>query len=154
MKDREKERVVQISLPRRRAWAGTAWLIASTASVLLALALGYTLLLWAIVAVAAIGGLLLLRSGTHSRAADQQAPSGAGQVPNVQREVWKADGTIQQALIVPAQAAEGYQTVLTIDGYALVNADGRVVYALNRKARAASAEPVVVTVLDEEAIAY
>ncbi|HEU5103135.1 MAG TPA: hypothetical protein VFU22_29140 [Roseiflexaceae bacterium] len=142
--------MVQASLPRRRTWTSTTWLIASTAAMLIALALGYTLMLWAIVVIAALSGVLLLGGGASARAAGQPAPAGAGQAPQAQREVWKTDGTIQQALIVPAQATEGYQTVLTIDGYVLVNAEGQVVYALNREARAAASDPVVVTVLGEE----
>jgi hypothetical protein len=41
--------------------------------------------------------------------------------------------------------------VLTIDGYALINAEGRVVYALNRELHANTDEPVRVTILDVEA---
>jgi hypothetical protein len=59
------------------------------------------------------------------------------------------DGTARQALVVPARAVVGYQTVLTIDGYALVNTEGRVVYALNRESQAQTSEPVVVTIFDD-----
>jgi hypothetical protein len=38
--------------------------------------------------------------------------------------------------------------VLTVDGYALVNAEGRIVYALSREASAQASEPVVVTIVD------
>jgi len=141
--------VVQVSLPQRRSWAATAWLMLSAAGVLIALALGYTLVLLATLVAAAIAGVLLLSVGAPGRAAAQPAPATIGQAPRARLDVWAADGTARQALIVPAQAVDGYQTVLTIDGYALVNAEGRVVYALNREARADSSEPVVVTVLDE-----
>ena len=72
-----------------------------------------------------------------------------------QRSVVLDDGTERQALIVPAAAVDGYQTVLTIDGYALVNAEGRAVYALNRQShtQASESEPVVVTILDAEVAA-
>jgi len=49
---------------------------------------------------------------------------------------------------VPADAINGYQTVLTINGYALVNAEGRVVYTLSRESYPHAGEPVVVTVVD------
>ena len=67
-----------------------------------------------------------------------------------QRSVVLADGTARQALVMPAAAIDGYQTVLTINGYALVNAEGRVVYALNRESQAQASEPVVVTIMDAE----
>lgn len=146
--------VVQVSLPRRRSWAGIAWLLASAAGVLIALALGYTLVLWIMLAATALAAALFLRELTPASAATQPAPASAGQLARAQRDVWAPDGTARQALIVPAQAAEGYQTVLTIDGYALVNAEGRVVYALNRQAQPVSSEPVVVTVLGQEVSAY
>jgi hypothetical protein len=146
--------VVQVSLPRRRSWAGIAWLLASAAGVLIALALGYTLVLWVMLAATALAARLFLREVAPDSQAAQPAPTGASQAAHAQRGVWTADGIARQALIVPAETVEGYQTVLTLDGYALVNAEGRVVYALNREAQAASSEPIVVTVVDEEARAY
>jgi hypothetical protein len=122
--------------------------------VLIALALGYTLVLWVMLAATALAATLFLREVTPDPQAAQPAPAGAGQLARAQRGIWAADGTARQALIVPAEAAEGYQAVLTIDGYALINAEGRVVYPLNREAQAASSEPFVVTVVDEEALAY
>ncbi len=52
--------------------------------------------------------------------------------------------------MLPVAAVDGYQTVLTIDGYALINAEGRVVYALSREAHAETSEPVVVTIFDQQ----
>jgi predicted secreted Zn-dependent protease len=59
---------------------------------------------------------------------------------------------VRQALVVPAAAVDGYQAVLTVDGYALVNAEGRAIYALNRQPQIqpSESEPVVVTILDAE----
>jgi hypothetical protein len=131
-----------------------AWLLASAAGVLIALALGYTLVLWAMLAATVFAATLFLRELTPDSQAAQPALSSTGHVARAQRDVWAPDGTARQALIVPAQSAEGYQTVLTIDGYALVNAEGRVVYALNREGRPVSSEPVIVTVVDEEAAVY
>jgi hypothetical protein len=62
-----------------------------------------------------------------------------------------ADGAVRQALVVPAAAVDGYQAVLTVDGYALVNTEGQIVYALSREASAPASEPVMVTILDAEA---
>jgi hypothetical protein len=122
----------------------------SAAGVLFALALGYTLILLATLAAAAIAGILLLRGGALASAATQPAQATLGQAPRERRGVWTAEGTPRTALLVPAEAVDGYQTVLTVDGYALVNAEGRIVYALNCEVRAASSDPVVVTVVDAE----
>jgi hypothetical protein len=62
------------------------------------------------------------------------------------------DGTLRQALVVPATATEGYQVVLTIDGYALINDEGRVVCALNRVAHTPTSEPVVATIMDAASV--
>ena len=145
--------MVQVSLPRRRSWPGIAWLLASAAGVLIALALGYTLVLWVMLAATALAATQFLREVAPDSQAAHPAPTGASQAARAQRGVWTADGIARQALIVPAETVEGYQTVLTIDGYALVNAEGRVVYALNRQLYADVSEQVVVTVLDQEASA-
>jgi hypothetical protein len=101
--------------------------------------------------VAALVGLLLLRGQAPALASSR--PLSVDAAPRVQREVWAADGTARQAQVVPAAAINGYQTVLTIDGYALVNAEGRVVYALNRAPHGQMSDPVVVTILDAEVAA-
>ena len=142
--------MVQSAPLRRRSWAGMVWLLVVSVGLVVALALGNTLvLLGALVAVVFSG--LLLRGQAPARVAppSTSADTTSG-VPRVQRDVWAADGTLRQAQVLPVAAIDGYQTVLTIDGYALVNAEGRVVYALSREAHADTREPVVVTVIDAE----
>jgi hypothetical protein len=151
---RLKEKImVQITTLRRRAWAGMAWLLVVSAGLLVALALGNTIVLLSMLAMAALVGLLLLRRQAPALAPAQPAAASVAEEPRVQRCVLAADGTARQALLAPAAAVDGYQTVLTIDGYALVNAEGRVVYALNRESHAQTSEPVVVTILDTEVAA-
>jgi hypothetical protein len=139
---REKS-VVQVASVRRRSWAGLAWLIVIATGALIALALGNTIVLLATLLVG-----LALRALAPASPIARSASSGAAGSPRAQRAVQAADGTIRQALLVPAEAVEGYQTVLTIDGYVLVNAEGQVVHALSRAAPAEASEPVVVTVVD------
>jgi hypothetical protein len=131
----------------RRSWAGLAWLLIGSVALVAALALGNTVVLLAVLATAALSGWLLLRQAP-ALAGSQPAATDISVEPRAQCGVWLADGTPRQALVVPAAAVSGYQTVLTIDGYALVNAEGRVVYALSREGQAQADEPVVVTIFD------
>jgi hypothetical protein len=119
-----------------------AWLIVMTAGVLIALALGNTIALLATIAVGALGGLLVLRAAAQTLA---RSPS-AARMPYAQRPVLAADGTPRQALVVPAESVDGYQTVLTIDGYALIDAEGNVVYMLGSARHTQASEPVTVTI--------
>src|SRR5690348_18318543 len=52
--------------------------------------------------------------------------------------------------VCSSDLTEGYQAVLTLDGYALINDQGRVVYALSREPLNQADEPVVVTIVDAE----
>src|SRR5688572_20588911 len=138
-----------------RSWASVAWLLIA-AGLLGALVFGNTLVLLAIFAAALVAGLVLLRGQATVPASSQtQAAQVAGAVytagkPRAQRSVMLVDGAVRQALVVPAAAVDGYQSVLTVDGYALVNADGRIVYALSRVAPVQASQPVVVTIVDAE----
>lgn len=139
--------MVQTLTLRRRSWAGLVWLLIGSVAVVAALVLGNIVVLLAALAVAGLSGWLLLRQAP-ALVASQQIATDVSVETRMQCDVWLADGTPRQALVVPAAAVNGYQTVLTIDGYALVNAEGRVVYALSREAQAQTDEPVVVTIFD------
>jgi hypothetical protein len=131
-----------------------AWLLAVSVGLVLALALGTTIVLLAALSAALLSGWLLLRWQAPALASSAPASTDTGGVPRAQRGVWMADGTLRQAQVLPVAAVDGYQTVLTIDGYALVNAEGRVVYALSRKSQAETSEPVIVTIFDDEVAAF
>jgi len=142
--------MVQIATLRRRSWADAAWLIIIVAVVLVALVLGNIIVLLAALTAALLSGWLLLRGQASRLAFSPPNEVRATGVARAQRSVVLADGTARQALVVSADVIDGYQTVLTINGYALVNAEGRVVYALSRQPHAPTSEPVVVTVVDAE----
>ena len=145
--------MVQIATLRRRSGADAAWLTLIISAVLIALALGNTIMLVAALIAALLSGWLLLRRQAPTPVASPPLSAPAAGVARVQRSVVMADGTARQALVVPADAINGYQTVLTINGYALVNAEGRVVYTLSRESYPHAGEPVVVTVVDAEGAA-
>jgi hypothetical protein len=140
--------VVQIAT-LRRSWAGMAWLFVVGIGLLTALALGNTIVLLVALTAALLGGWLL-RGQVPALASSSPVSTGATSVARAQRDVWTADGTLRQAQVLPVTAVDGYQAVLTIDGYALVNAEGRVVYALSSQSYAPASEPVVVTIFNDE----
>jgi hypothetical protein len=141
--------MVQINTMRRRSWVGPTWLLVIGAGLLAALALGNTIVLLSTLTTALLSGWLLLRRQSLVLTSVSPVSADAAGVPRAQRGVWTANGTQRQAQILPVAAVDGYQAVLTIDGYALINAEGRVVYALNRQSQAHTSEPVVVTIFDD-----
>lgn len=143
--------MVQVSTLRRRSWAGAAWLTVIVAAMLVALASGNAIAMVAALFAALLSGGLLLGQVTIPVAALPVAGP-AAEVARAQRSVLMQDGMPRQALIVHPEAADAYQAVLTIDGYTLVNAEGRAILALSRAASASVNEPVVVTILDAEII--
>jgi hypothetical protein len=128
-----------------------AWLLVVSVGLVVALALGNTMLLLGALVAALFSGGLLLRVQVPALASSPAASTHTSDIRRMQRGVWAADGTLRQAQVLPVAAVDGYQTVLTIDGYALVNAEGRVVYALSRESHAETDEPVVVTIFDQQA---
>ena len=136
--------MVQVATLRRRSWADVAWLLVIIAAVLVALALGNTIvLLAALIAALLAAGCCCV--GKRRRGIFTAGIGGMRQVPACAAQCLGGRWHARQAQVVPVAAVDGYQAVLTIDGYALVNAEGRVVYALSRELHAQTSEPVVVS---------
>ena len=117
----------------RRSWVGAGWAIATTLAVVVAVFNAYAGL--ALLLLAAVGGAALARSsGIPSLEAARQEPGAARRAwtSSPRRTIYAADGAEQVAFVVPAQSADGYQAVLTAEGYMLVNDDGEIVYTLTR----------------------
>jgi hypothetical protein len=144
--------VVQIAT-LRRSWAGMIWLVIASIGLLAALALGNTIVLLGALMAALLSGWLL-HEQVPARVSPSSVSTDAASVSRAQRDVWTADGTPRQAQVLPVTSVDGYQTVLTIDGYVLVNAEGRVVYALGTETYAQTSEPVVVMIFDDEVAAF
>ena len=118
----------------RRSWASIGWLAAIALGALVATLNIYAGLLLMALAIVGAATFVLPRMSAPQRPAIVEAPAtvAASWPPSAQRSVYTADGEARAALVVQAEAAEGYQTVLTSDGYALVNGAGQVVYRLKR----------------------
>jgi hypothetical protein len=121
--------MVQISIPRGAPLAGIA-LLALAAAVLLGLALHP-----AVGVLGALLGLLVLAFalvGVAYRGRSRPLAARPARLPGpvAQRSVQLAGGLTRQAQVVTQ--TDGFQFVLTVDGYMLVDDRGQVVYKLKR----------------------
>ena len=118
----------------RRSWVSIGWLAAIALGALVATLNIYAGLLLMALAVVGAATFVLPRTSAPQQPTMVGAPATVvtSWPSSVQRTVYTADGEARAALVVPVEATEGYQTVLTSDGYALVNDTGQVVYTLKR----------------------
>jgi hypothetical protein len=114
----------------RRPWVSIGWLIIIALGALVAVFNIYVGVL--LMTLASLNGamLVLSRIGVpHQPSVAQEEAGGAAAWPStVQRTVYTTAETTHAAFVVPVQGIEGYQTVLTRDGYRLVNDAGQIVY--------------------------
>jgi hypothetical protein len=114
----------------RRSWVSIGWLIVIALGTLVAVFNMYVGVL--LIMLASLGGAMLVLpriSLAQQPSVTQEPASGAATWPStVQRTVYTTAGTTHSAFVVPVQGIEGYQTVLTRDGYRLVNDAGQIVY--------------------------
>lgn len=89
-------------------------------------ALAATLTLALLVGLTVVGQI---RAQRRTLAARSRATR-AGIQPAAQRTIYAADGSTRQALLVPIPQTDDFELVLTIEGYALVDESGRVVYRM------------------------
>lgn len=120
------------SRPRSSAaWAGPILLAIIAAGVITGItmqspAVFFTILFGALVLALLINAPALRRE----RWATVRVPSTVASFepePLVQRAIATPSGEVRQAIVVPVTQAEGYQLVLTVDGYMLLNERGDVV---------------------------
>src|SRR5688500_13814034 len=118
----------------RRSWISIGWLAAIALGALVAVLNIYAGLLLMALAVVGAAAFALPRGRAPQQRSIVEDPATVGTrwPSSVQRTIYTADGETRAAFVVPAQAAEGYQSVLTPDGYMLVNHEGQVVYTLKR----------------------
>ena len=117
--------MLQVRTQHRRPWAGLIWLGVVVFSLLLAAINGYTALVLIAGAIAVAGILVLGTAGTGRRPAARVIWQ-----PVEQRAISGAEGVTQPALVAPIERSDGYEMVLTIEGYKLIDEAGRVVYSL------------------------
>jgi hypothetical protein len=126
--------MIHAEISRSRPWAGIAWVAALMIGGLIALINIYAgMLLIAFSTALLVGYAALQWSRTlPASVASYSAPPRAAWQPMEQRTIATAEGVEQTALVIPIEQAAGYEMVLTVDGYKLVDGTGRVVYALKR----------------------
>jgi hypothetical protein len=124
--------MIHAEAPRRRPWAGIAWMTAFAAGgvvTLINISAGLLLIAFCtVLALVYIARPRLLIS--RAPAAAQRRPAHIAWQPMAQRTIVTADGAEQSALVAPIGESDGYEMVLTIDGYKLVDQAGRVMYTL------------------------
>jgi hypothetical protein len=117
----------------RRSWLHVGWLVLLALGALVTALNIYVGLLFTL--LVAIGGAALVAPSRLPRlwpAGRARRARRVALAPSPRRIVYTADGNDQVAFVVPVQGAEGYQAVLTSEGYKLVNSNGEIVYTLGR----------------------
>jgi hypothetical protein len=123
-----KHFMVQVQTQRRRSWAGLIWLSIVAFSLLIAAINGYTILLLLAGAIA-VASIIILGTYTTNR----KLTARVIWQPMAQRTISSAAGTEQPALVASIERDDGYQMVLTVEGYKLIDEAGQVVYTLKRR---------------------
>ena len=119
--------MLRVQTQRRHSWAGIIWLSIVAFSLLIAAINGYTILVLLASAIA-VASIIILGTHTTKRKLTNQI---AWQ-PVAQRMILTDDGATQSALVAPIERHDGYEMVLTIEGYKLIDRAGQVVYTLKR----------------------
>jgi hypothetical protein len=122
--------MVQVRTLRRRSWAGMVWLSVVALAILIAAINGYIGLLL-IASATALATIIVLGAGT--RPAKRMISAQIAWEPVAQRSISTAEGATRSALVTGIEQTDGYQMVLTIDGYRLIDANGQVVYTLKQQ---------------------
>lgn len=121
--------MVQVQALRRRSWAGMVWLSVAALSIVIAAIIGSIGLL----SIASAGALIsLIAISASARPAKRTASAGIIWKPVAQRSIFTTEGATQSALVVSVEPTDGYQMVLTVDGYRLIDASGQVIYTLKQ----------------------
>ena len=124
--------MLQALSPRQRSWAGMAWLIAFACGLLVAVVNIYAGVALVALFTLVLAAFVLLsgRAAPPMPVTPRRAPARLAWAPVPQRSISTADGAVRPALVIPLDQADGFQMVLTGDGYALVDDAGQVVYTL------------------------
>jgi hypothetical protein len=120
--------MLQVQTQRRRSWAALIWLSVVAFSLLIAAINSYTILLLFAGAIA-VASIIVLGTYTTNR----KLAARVIWQPVAQRTISTAEGIAQSALVAPIERDDGYEMVLTVEGYKLIDEAGQVVYALKRQ---------------------
>lgn len=116
---------------QRRSWGVISSVGAVVLGILVALITGHIATLLVALVVAGIATALWAQPHA-ARREHSDATRTAALEPVRQRVVAAADGTVYAAIALDLPADEGYSTVLTSTGYALINNAGQIVYRFKR----------------------
>ena len=120
--------MLRVQTQRRHPRAGIIWLSIVAFSLLIAAINGYTILVLLASAIA-VASIIILGTYTTSR----KRVARVTWQPVAQRTISSAEGAMQSALVAPIERDDGYEMVLTVEGYKLVDRSGQIVYTLKRQ---------------------
>lgn len=123
--------MVQSQSVQRRSWALMSGIGAVILGILVALVTGHIAVLLGALIVAVLAIALWAQPYAAQREHVEPVRTAALE-PVRQHTIATADGTLRAAIALDVPADEGYTTVLTRDGYALVNREGQIVYTFKR----------------------
>ena len=112
----------------RSSWAGLLWLSIIAFGLLIAAINGYTALLL-ITGAIAVASVIVMGTYTTNR----KLVTRVVWQPMAQRTISDAEGATQSALVAPIERGDGYEMVLTVEGYKLIDQAGQGVYTLKRQ---------------------
>jgi hypothetical protein len=115
---------------RRTGWLAAALLLAALGVVLAVTVSSYALVVSAVASAALLGMALAPQGGAARGGRRARKVARARLVARARRRVPLADGSERAAIIVPVNGEQVYAYVLTADGHALVDAEGRLVHRL------------------------
>lgn len=124
--------MVQSQSAQRRSWAIVGGLGAVLLGIFVTLVTGHIAVLLGALVIAGITLALLAQPYAATGTPTARPVMTAALEPARQRVVTTADGTDVVAIALDVPRDEGYTTVLTRDGYTLVNREGRIVYTFKQ----------------------
>jgi len=126
--------LLQAQIPQRRSWASAGWLVVFVCAALLAaINIHAGILLVMLAMLGATAAMFVQAHVSRSGTLPKQSTMARYVRPTMlQRVVYTPGGTARQGIVVPVRGVDGYTTVLTTDGYKLVNDRGQIVYSLER----------------------
>jgi hypothetical protein len=118
-------------------WRSPRWMVAAAAALVASLLLVVLLLPGAAFAALGLGAgligtLALGQARALRRPAKVRPVARAALQPAEQRTIYSPDGAERRALVVQGAQTDGYELVLTVEGYALVDEFGKIVYRLRQ----------------------
>jgi hypothetical protein len=118
--------MIQVQAERRIWWGGVAWLSALAVALAVAVWSVSAAVLLGLAATLALAGSIMFGTRQTPRADRRRAMLNRRE----RRSVIALDGSEHTAIVMPVESADGYQMVLTAEGFGLADEGGKVIYRI------------------------